>query len=159
MLLYCVYDCFAYGICGFVAKDSVLDNSHLKIYGCYNNYTNSDYNININNNFKYFVAKAEQVEDTSTESELHTAEQQAIHSRDNKSTIVIDYCFNSNIPENSNDSEIINMEFEAEPLNIKKNITLIKMKFDNNVGNLLFSNLTNYEVRIKDDNYNNFHII
>ena len=138
---------------GFVGKDSVLDRSHLNIYGCYNNYTNSD----SNNNFKYFVAKAEQVEDTSIESVLHTPEQQAIHSRDNESNIIIDYCFNSNIPENFNDSLINNMEFEVASPNILLT-NCGNIEFDNNAsGNLLFSNsLTNYQVRIKDDNYNIF---
>ena len=124
----------------FIGYSSVLNKSNLNIVMCYNS-LQIDYQDNVS---KYFVAPADllnqSAENSDGDSSVHSAKQQAQHQRDNESSILMDYCFNSTLSANLNDVEIEKKEFGDNLSNVTvKNCGKIDLTYDGDNSNNIFS--------------------
>jgi len=145
----------------FIGYNSVLNKSNLNIVMCYNS-LQIDYQDNVS---KYFVASTDSLTQSVTNNDgnannanIDSSQQKAQQQRDNDSSILMDYCFNSTISTNFNNTEIAEKEFGSNLSNITvKNSGKIDLTFGGDNSNTLFSNsLSNYTISFNDINNNEF---
>lgn len=86
---------------GFVGCNSAMERSNLQIIMSYNNYNN----LYDEESHKLFVGH-DKIDDSSNIDNTMTG-------RDPASNIILDYCFNTNIDQSKNDSQILMDEFNA----------------------------------------------